>query len=121
VRHYEIVLIIRPDYSEKIKNIVDSYSSLITKEKGIIHRMEEWGRRQLAYPIQNLYKAYYVLLNVEASKDTISTLENDIRLNEAIIRSAVIRVKHPVNTLSPMAKLNSDMPSDDKVGSHSEK
>jgi small subunit ribosomal protein S6 len=121
VRHYEIVLIINPDHSERIKSMIGIYSSTIIDASGIIHRVEEWGRRQLAYPIQNLNKAYYILLNIEASKSTINTLENSFRLNEAVIRSAIIRVKKPINTLSPMAKLKSDVSSDEKPRNQFEK
>lgn len=104
MRHYEIVFMIHPDCSEQISNIIGHYTEIIVNNTGRIHRTENWGRRQLAYPIKKLHKAYYVLLNIEVSKDTINTLSSDFRFNDVIIRSMIIRMKRAISDPSPMMK-----------------
>ena len=84
--------------------MIESYSATITNAQGQIHRLEDWGRRQLAYPINKLHKAHYVLLNVEAPQEAIDELETNFRFNDAVIRSMVMRVKHAVTEASPMVK-----------------
>jgi len=104
MRHYEIVFMVHPDQSEQVPGMIERYSAVITNAEGIIHRLEDWGRRQLAYPINKLHKAHYVLLNVEASQEVIDELETNFRFNDAVIRSMIMRVKHAVTEASPMVK-----------------
>lgn len=104
MRHYEIVLIIHPDQSEQVPAMVERYKALIAGSEGRIHRLEDWGRRQLAYPIQKLHKAHYVLLNVECNDTTLSELDHGFKFNDAILRHLVIRTKRAVTTPSPMMK-----------------
>lgn len=104
MRHYEIVFMVHPDQSEQVPGMIERYSATITNAQGQIHRLEDWGRRQLAYPINKLHKAHYVLLNVEASQEAIDELETNFRFNDAVIRSMVMRVKHAVTEVSPMVK-----------------
>jgi small subunit ribosomal protein S6 len=104
MRHYEIVFMVHPDQSEQVPGMIERYSATITNAAGQIHRLEDWGRRQLAYPINKLHKAHYVLLNVEAPQEAIDELETNFRFNDAVIRSMVMRVKHAVTEASPMVK-----------------
>ncbi|MBL8397740.1 MAG: 30S ribosomal protein S6 [Candidatus Accumulibacter sp.] len=104
MRHYEIVLIIHPDQSEQVPAMIERYKSLIASREGQIHRLEDWGRRQLAYPIQKLHKAHYVLLNVECNDATLSELGHGFKFNDAILRHLIIRTKRAVTTPSPMMK-----------------
>ncbi|HMW17440.1 MAG TPA: 30S ribosomal protein S6 [Accumulibacter sp.] len=104
MRHYEIVLIIHPDQSEQVPAMVERYKSLVASREGRIHRLEDWGRRQLAYPIQKLHKAHYVLLNVECDDATLSELGHGFKFNDAILRHLIIRTKRAVTTPSPMMK-----------------
>lgn len=108
MRHYEIVFMVHPDQSEQVQVMVERYSAIITNAAGHVHRLEDWGRRQLAYPINKLHKAHYVLLNVEASQEAIDELETNFRFNDAVIRSMVIRTKHAVTEASPMVKVKDD-------------
>lgn len=104
MRHYEIVFMVHPDQSEQVPGMIERYSATVTSAGGVIHRMEDWGRRQLAYPINKLHKAHYILLNVEAPQEAIDELENNFRFNDAVIRSMVMRTKQPVTEISPMMK-----------------
>ncbi|WP_278401012.1 30S ribosomal protein S6, partial [Hafnia paralvei] len=90
--------------SEQVPGMIERYSATITNAAGQIHRLEDWGRRQLAYPINKLHKAHYVLLNVEAPQEAIDELETNFRFNDAVIRSMVMRTKHAVTEASPMVK-----------------
>ncbi|CRK85645.1 30S ribosomal protein S6 [Candidatus Providencia siddallii] len=108
MRHYEILLMIHPDQSEQVPSIIDRYKSIITTAKGKIHRQEDWGRRQLAYPINKLYKAHYILLNIEVSQKVIDELETNFKFNDAIIRNIIIRVKRAITEVSPMIKIKED-------------
>ena len=90
-RHYEIVFLVHPDQSEQVPAMVERYKSLIENGNGTIHRLEDWGRRQLAYPIQNLVKAHYVLFNVEAGQDVLNELVDNFRFNDAVLRHLVIK------------------------------
>ena len=94
-RHYEVVFLVHPDQSEQVPAMIERYKSIIENGKGTIHRLEDWGRRQLAYPIQNLVKAHYVLFNVEADQPTIDELVETFRFNDAILRHLVIRRDGP--------------------------
>lgn len=104
MRHYEIVFMVHPDQSEQVPGMIERYTGVITAANGTIHRLEDWGRRQLAYPIQDLHKAHYVLLNVEASAESIEELETAFRFNDAVLRNFVMRTKAAVTEASPMAK-----------------
>ena len=95
MRHYEIVFLVHPEQSEQVPAMIERYKSLIEGTSGTIHRLEDWGRRQLAYPIQNLVKAHYVLFNVEASQAAIDELVETFRFNDAILRHLVIRRDGP--------------------------
>ena len=95
MRHYEVVFLVHPDQSEQVPAMIERYKSLIENASGTIHRLEDWGRRQLAYPIQNLVKAHYVLFNVEAAQPTIDELVETFRFNDAILRHLVIRRDGP--------------------------
>ena len=93
MRHYEIVLLIHPDQSEQVPAMLERYKGMITAGGGKVHRVEDWGRRQLAYPIQKLVKAHYVCLNIECNQATMDELEHAFRYNDAILRSLVIKAK----------------------------
>ncbi len=104
MRHYEIVFMVHPDQSEQVPGMIERYTGSVKEAGGQIHRLEDWGRRQLAYPINKLHKAHYVLINVEAPQEVIDELETTFRYNDAILRNVVIRTKHAVTEASPMVK-----------------
>lgn len=91
MRHYEIVFLVHPDQSEQVPAMIERYSNTIQKDGGKVHRLEDWGRRQLAYPINKIHKAHYVLMNVEASNDAMEELTTTFRFNDAVLRNLVIR------------------------------
>jgi small subunit ribosomal protein S6 len=91
MRHYEIVFMVHPDQSEQVPGMIERYSATIQKDGGSVHRLEDWGRRQLAYPINKIHKAHYILMNVEASNDALDELTTTFRYNDAVIRNLVIR------------------------------
>ena len=94
-RHYEIVFLVHPDQSEQVPGMIERYKGLIENGNGTIHRLEDWGRRQLAYPIQNLVKAHYVLMNIEADQSVMNELVETFRFNDAILRNLVIKRDGP--------------------------
>jgi small subunit ribosomal protein S6 len=96
MRHYEIVFMVHPDQSEQVPGMIERYTTTIQKDGGSVHRLEDWGRRQLAYPINKIHKAHYILMNVEASNDALDELTTTFRYNDAIIRNLVIRRDEPV-------------------------
>ncbi|WP_337234552.1 30S ribosomal protein S6 [Proteus terrae] len=104
MRHYEIVFMVHPDQSEQVPGMIERYKTAITNANGQIHRLEDWGRRQLAYPINKLHKAHYVLMNVEAPQEVIDELETTFRFNDAVLRNMIMRTKHAVTEVSPMVK-----------------
>ena len=104
MRHYEIVFIVHPDQSEQVPAMLERYRTLVTSHGGQIHRLEDWGRRQLAYPIQKLHKAHYVLMNIECNNDALTELEHGFKFNDAILRHLTIKMKHAITTPSPMMK-----------------
>ncbi|GAB2791452.1 30S ribosomal protein S6 [Halomonas shantousis] len=104
MRHYEIVFMVHPDQSEQVPAMVERYTSVITENGGTVHRLEDWGRRHMAYPINKIHKAHYVLMNVECRGETLEELENIFRFNDAIIRSLVVRCKEAITEASPMMK-----------------
>ena len=104
MRHYEIVFLVHPDQSEQVPAMIDRYKKLIEDANGTIHRLEDWGRRQLAYQIQKIHKAHYVLMNIECDQATLDELENGFRFNDAVLRNMVIRRKAAITEASPIAK-----------------
>lgn len=105
LRHYEVVFLVHPDQEEQMPAMVDRYKKIITDARGKIHRFEDWGRRPLAYPINDLHKAHYILMNVETSTESILELEKAFKFNDAIIRNLIMSVKKPVKAPSPMLKM----------------
>lgn len=105
MRHYEIVFMVHPDQSEQVPGMIDRYRSIIESEGGKIHRLEDWGRRQLAYPIQKLHKAHYVLMNIECESKQREELENAFRFNDAVLRNLVLVKKGPVTSPSLLIKV----------------
>jgi small subunit ribosomal protein S6 len=104
MRHYEIVFIVHPDQSEQVPAMIERYRTLITANKGSIHRLEDWGRRQLAYPIQKIHKAHYVLMNIECDQATLDELEHGFKFNDAVIRHLTMGTKVAATGPSPMMK-----------------
>jgi small subunit ribosomal protein S6 len=104
MRHYEIVFIVHPDQSEQVPAMVERYKTLVSSRSGIIHRLEDWGRRQMAYPIQKVHKAHYVLMNIECDNETLAEIENAFKFNDAVLRHLTVKTKHAVTTPSPMMK-----------------
>lgn len=102
MRHYEIVFLVHPDQSEQVPSMIERYTGSIKETGGQIHRLEDWGRRHLAYPIQKIHKAHYVLMNIECDNETLAELNNTFRFNDAVIRSMVIRTKDAVTGESPI-------------------
>jgi small subunit ribosomal protein S6 len=104
VRHYEIVVMFDPDHSEQVPAMIERLTGIIKAAEGELHRLEDWGRRQLAYPIDKLHKAHYILFNVEISSKTLEELETQFRYNDKVIRSLIIRTKQAVMQASSIAK-----------------
>ena len=104
MRHYEIVFIVHPDQSEQVPAMVERYKALLVTHGGLVHRLEDWGRRQLAYPIQKLHKAHYVLMNIECNGEALAELEHGFKFNDAVLRHLTIKRKKAVTTPSPMMK-----------------
>ncbi len=104
MRHYEIVFIVHPDQSEQVPGMVERYRAIVTAKNGTIHRLEDWGRRQLAYPIQKIHKAHYVMMNIECDGETLNELEHSFKLNDAVLRHLTVKMKAAVTTPSPMMK-----------------
>ena len=104
MRHYEIVFLVHPDQSEQVPAMIERYRSIIEADSGKIHRLEDWGRRQLAYPINKVLKAHYVLMNIECGQAVLDELISAFRFNDAVLRNMVITCKHAVTEPSPLAK-----------------
>ena len=104
MRHYEICFIVHPDQSEQVPGMVDRYRAIVTAKGGSVHRLEDWGRRQLAYPIQKIHKAHYVLMNIECDGETLNELELAFKFNDAVLRHLTIKMKAAVTSPSPMMK-----------------
>lgn len=104
MRHYEVVFLVHPSQSEQVPAMIERYRSGIEKHGGTIHRLEDWGRRQLAYPINKVHKAHYVLMNLECNAEALDELENAFRFNDAVIRNLVMRMDAPVTEPSPLVK-----------------
>jgi small subunit ribosomal protein S6 len=104
MRHYEIVFIVHPDQSEQVPGMIDRYRQTVTGRSGKIHRLEDWGRRQLAYPIAKIHKAHYVLMNVECDAETLGELDHAFKFNDAVLRHLVVKMDDAVTAPSPMMK-----------------
>ena len=104
MRHYEIVFLVHPDQSEQVPAMIDRYRGIIESKGGTVHRLEDWGRRQLAYPINKIHKAHYVLMNVECGREEMDELESAFRFNDAVLRNMIIKCKAAITEMSPLAK-----------------
>jgi len=110
MRHYEIVFLVHPDQSEQVPAMIERYRSIIETSGGAIHRLEDWGRRQLAYPIAKVHKAHYVLMNIECNQEVLEELSSGFRFNDAVLRNVIINRDEPVTEPSPMAKSKDERP-----------
>jgi len=108
MRHYEIVFLVHPDQSDQVPAMIERYRTTIEAGGGVIHRLEDWGRRQLAYPINKVHKAHYVMMNIEAEKATVDELADAFRFNDAVIRNLVIRRDKVITEPSPLARPNEE-------------
>jgi len=108
MRHYEVVFLVHPDQSEQVPGMIERYSNLITQGGGNIHRTEDWGRRQLAYPIHKIHKAHYALLNIECNKDTLEELTTAFRFNDAVIRNLIMARRQADTGISPIMKIENE-------------
>lgn len=104
MRHYEIVFLVHPDQSEQVPAMIERYRAMIEAKDGKIHRLEDWGRRQLAYPINKIHKAHYVLMNIECAHETLDELTSAFRFNDAVIRNLVVKKDEAVTEPSPLIK-----------------
>ena len=102
MRHYELTLIVHPDQSSQVTTMIEKYKELITSGGGIVHRDEDWGRKHLAYPINKIYKAHYLMLNIECNKETLDKLNYNFRFNDAILRNLIISKKEAITEPSIM-------------------
>lgn len=108
MRHYEIVFLVHPDQSEQVPAMIDRYKEMITGSEGKIHRLEDWGRRLLAYPINKIHKAHYVLMNIECNADALKELTEAFRYNDAVIRNLVVKKDEAVTGDSPLIKIKEE-------------
>src|SRR5437879_8438742 len=104
MRHYEVCFIVHPDQSEQVPAMIDLYRATVTSKNGKIHRLEDWGRRQLAFPLSKVHKAHYVLMNIECDAETLGELEHSFKFNDAVLRHLIIRMDRAWITPSPMMK-----------------
>ncbi len=114
MRHYEIVFLVHPDQSEQVPAMIERYRSLIETDGGVIHRLEDWGRRQLAYPVNKIHKAHYVLMNIECGQGALDELSSAFRFNDAVIRNLIMARKDAVTEASPLAKSREQRDDDDR-------
>lgn len=108
MRHYEVVFMVHPDQSDQVNGMIERYTKMVTEGGGTVHRMEDWGRRQLAYPINKIHKAHYVLMNIECDQATLDELSTLFRYNDAILRNLVIKRKHAVTEMSDIMKAENE-------------
>jgi small subunit ribosomal protein S6 len=104
MRHYEIVFIVHPDQSEQVPAMIERYRGIVTARNGQVHRLEDWGRRQLTYLIQKVHKAHYVLMNIECDQETLDELDHSFKFNDAILRHLTTKMSGPVTAPSPMMR-----------------
>ena len=103
MRHYEIVFLVHPDQSEQVPAMIERYSEMVTSASGVVHRVEDWGRRRLAYMINDVHKAHYVMMNIEAGLDVLADIERNFKFNDSVLRHLVIRRKEAITDESPIA------------------
>jgi len=108
MRHYEIVFLVHPDQSEQVPAMIERYKGLIAADGGKVHRLEDWGRRQLAYPIAKVHKAHYVLMNIECDQKALNELTGAFRFSDAVLRHLVVSMDEAVTEPSPMAKADEE-------------
>jgi small subunit ribosomal protein S6 len=108
MRHYEIVFLVHPDQSEQVPGMIERYSNLITQGGGTIHRTEDWGRRQLSFPINKIHKAHYVLFNIECDKPTLEEINTAFRFNDAVLRNMIMGRKQADTEESPIMKIENE-------------
>ena len=108
MRHYEIVILVHPDQSEQVPAMIERYQAIITSNKGKVHRLEDWGRRLLAYPINKVHKAHYVLMNIECGGESLNQLTDAFRFNDAVLRNLVIKKNKVVTQPSPLFKSDNE-------------
>lgn len=104
MRHYEVVFIVHPDQSEQVPGMVERYKALVASRNGVMHRLEDWGRRQMTYPIAKMHKAHYVLMNIECDGETLVELEQSFKFNDAVLRHLVVKMDKAHVAPSPMMK-----------------
>ncbi|WP_133510769.1 30S ribosomal protein S6 [Candidatus Thiosymbion oneisti] len=104
MRHYEVVFLVHPGQSEQVPAMIERYRENLEKRGGVIHRLEDWGRRQLAYPINKVHKAHYVLMNLECDREALDELEHAFRFNDSVLRNLIVRRNRAVTGASPLAK-----------------
>ena len=104
MRHYEVVFIVHPDQSEQVPGMVERYKALVATRNGVVHRLEDWGRRQMTYPIAKMHKAHYVLMNIECDQETLTELEHAFKFTDAVLRHLIVKMDKAVTTPSPMMK-----------------
>ncbi len=109
MRHYEVVVMVHPDQSDQVTAMVDRYRGIVEADNGTVHRFEDWGRRQLAYPIDKLHKAHYLLMNIECGQEAVDELETAFRFNDAVLRKLVVRTKKAVTEDSPLVKAEDEI------------
>jgi small subunit ribosomal protein S6 len=114
MRHYEIVFLVHPDQSEQVPAMVERYKALVESNGGKIHRLEDWGRRQLAYPINKIHKAHYVLMNIECDQNVRDEIETAFRFNDAVIRNLIIKRDEAITDMSILAKSKDEADAADK-------
>ena len=116
MRHYEVVFLVHPSQSEQVPAMIERYRGNLEKRGGTVHRLEDWGRRQLAYPINKVHKAHYVLMNVECDREALDELESAFRFNDAVLRNMIIRRDDAVTDASPLDKSSEERESDGSSG-----
>ena len=114
MRHYEIVFLVHPDQSEQVPAMIERYRGIIETHDGVIHRQEDWGRRQLAYPINKIYKAHYTLMNIECGQDALDELTSAFKFNDAVIRHMVLQQDGPVTEASHLIKKDESRSDEDR-------
>jgi small subunit ribosomal protein S6 len=104
MRHYEIVFIVHPDQSEQVPAMIERYRTMVSARGGLLHRLEDWGRRQMSYPIQKMHKAHYVLMNIECDQATLDELEHAFKFNDAVLRHLTVKMSQAITAPSPMMR-----------------
>ncbi len=115
MRHYEVVFLVHPDQSDQVPAMVKKYTGIITSGGGKIHREEDWGRRQLAYPINKIHKAHYILMNIECGKETIEELSSNFKFNDAVLRNMVLKRKNAITEKSSILTGDNDKKDDNNT------